>query len=38
VVVSAPNARANFGKLLDRVSDGCHSLFSEKRGMPRAVP
>src|ERR1700674_1097715 len=37
IVVSALNARANFGKLLDRVSDGRHSLVIEKRGTPRAV-
>ena len=37
IVVSALNARANFGKLLDRVSDGRHSLVIEKRGTPKAV-
>ena len=37
LVVSALNARANFGKLLDRVSDGRHSLVIEKRGTPKAV-
>ena len=37
LVVSALNARANFGKLLDRVSEGRHSLVIEKRGTPTAV-
>jgi prevent-host-death family protein len=37
LVVSALHARANFGKLLDRVSDGRHSLVIEKRGTPKAV-
>src|ERR1700730_10218123 len=37
LVVSALNARANFGKLLDRVSDGRHSLVIAKRGTPKAV-
>jgi antitoxin (DNA-binding transcriptional repressor) of toxin-antitoxin stability system len=36
IVVSALNARANFGRLLDRVSDGRHSLVIEKRGTPAA--
>jgi prevent-host-death family protein len=36
-VVSALNARANFGKLLDRVSDGRHSLVIEKRGTSKTV-
>jgi prevent-host-death family protein len=37
LVVSALNARSNFGKLLDRVSDEGHSLVIEKRGTPKAV-
>jgi prevent-host-death family protein len=37
IVVSALRARANFGKLLDRVSDERRSLVIEKRGIPRAV-
>ena len=37
IVVSALNARANFGKLLDRVSDEQQSLVIEKRGTPKAV-
>src|ERR1700721_4601265 len=37
IVVSALNARAHFGKLLDRVSDEGHSLVIEKRGAPKAV-
>ncbi len=37
LVVSALNARANFGNLLDRVSDGGHSVVIEKRGTPKAV-
>ena len=36
-VVTALNARANFGKLLKRVEDGGKSLVIEKRGRPRAV-
>jgi prevent-host-death family protein len=36
-VVSALSARANFGKLLDRVSDERQSLVIEKRGTPKAV-
>jgi prevent-host-death family protein len=36
-VVSALSARANFGKLLDRVSDERRSLVIEKRGVPKAV-
>ena len=36
IVVSALDARANFGKLLDRV-DGDGSLVIEKRGTPKAV-
>jgi prevent-host-death family protein len=36
-VVSALHARANFGKLLNRVEDLRQSLVIEKRGMPRAV-
>jgi prevent-host-death family protein len=37
IVISALRARANFGKLLDRVSDERRSLVIEKRGIPRAV-
>jgi prevent-host-death family protein len=37
IVVSALNARANFGKLLDRVDDERGSLVIEKRGTPKAV-
>ena len=37
IVVSALNARANFGKLLDRVDDERRSLVIEKRGTPKAV-
>src|SRR5947209_4001330 len=37
IVVSALNARANFGKLLDRVADDRGSLVIEKRGTPKAV-
>jgi prevent-host-death family protein len=36
-VVSALRARANFGKILDRVDSEGKSLVIEKRGMPRAV-
>ena len=35
--VTAPSARANFGKLLDRVADERGSLVIEKRGTPKAV-
>lgn len=37
IVVSAVSARANFGKLLDRVADERGSLVIEKRGTPKAV-
>ena len=37
IVVSVLRARANFGKLLDRVEDERRSLIIEKRGTPRAV-
>jgi prevent-host-death family protein len=37
IVVSALHARANFGKLLRRVSDERRSLVIEKRGMPKAI-
>ena len=37
IVVSALHARANFGKLLDRVDKEGRSLVIEKRGNPRAV-
>ena len=37
IVVSALNARANFGKLLRRVDDERRSLVIEKRGTPKAV-
>ncbi|MGD1062663.1 MAG: type II toxin-antitoxin system Phd/YefM family antitoxin [Terracidiphilus sp.] len=36
-VVSALRARANFGKMLDRVESEGKSLVIEKRGTPRAV-
>ena len=36
-VVSALRARANFGKILDRVETEGKSLVIEKRGVPRAV-
>jgi len=36
-VVSALDARANFGKLLRRVEDEGMSLVIQKRGSPRAV-
>jgi len=36
-VVSALKARANFGKILDRVDSEGKSLVIEKRGVPRAV-
>ncbi len=37
MVVSALRARANFGKLLQRVQDQRGSLVIEKRGSPRAI-
>jgi prevent-host-death family protein len=37
IVVSALHARANFGKLLRRVSDERRSLVIAKRGTPKAV-
>jgi prevent-host-death family protein len=37
IVVSALSARANFGRLLDRVADERGSLVIEKRGTPKAV-
>ena len=37
IVISALHARANFGKLLDRVDAERRSLVIEKRGTPRAV-
>ena len=37
IVVSALNARVNFGKLLRRVEDERRSLVIEKRGAPKAV-
>ncbi len=37
LVVSALDARANFGKLLGRVDTEQRSLVIEKRGTPRAV-
>ena len=37
IVVSALHARANFGRLLRRVSDERRSLVIEKRGTPKAV-
>jgi hypothetical protein len=35
IVVSALRARANFGKLMDRVADQRGSLVIEKRGTPK---
>jgi prevent-host-death family protein len=37
IIISALRARANFGKLLQRVEDERHSLVIEKRGTPRAI-
>ena len=37
IVVTALNARANFGRLLRLVEDEGRSLVIEKRGSPRAV-
>lgn len=37
IVVTALDARQNFGKLLQRVEDEGRSLVIEKRGSPRAV-
>jgi prevent-host-death family protein len=37
IVISALTARANFGKLLDRVDQQRQSLVIEKRGTPKAV-
>ena len=37
IVISALDARTNFGKLLQRVEDEGRSLVIEKRGSPRAV-
>jgi len=37
IVVSALNARSNFGKLLRRVDDERRSLVIEKRGTPKAI-
>jgi prevent-host-death family protein len=37
IVVSVLSARANFGKLLDRVDEERRSLVIEKRGTPKAV-
>jgi len=37
IVVTALDARANFGKILRRVEDEGRSLVIEKRGSPRAV-
>ena len=37
IVVTALDARVNFGKLLRRVEDEGRSLVIEKRGSPRAV-
>ncbi len=36
-VITAVDARANFGRLLRRVEDEGQSLVIEKRGSPRAV-
>src|SRR5438034_1990804 len=37
IVVTALQARTNFGKLLQRVVDQRRSLVIEKRGVPRAI-
>jgi prevent-host-death family protein len=37
IIVTALNARKNFGKLLRRVETEGRSLVIEKRGPPRAV-
>ena len=37
LVVSAQRARANFGKLLNRVEAERRSLVIEKRGTPKAI-
>ena len=37
IVVTALDARANFGRLLRRVEEEGRSLVIEKRGSPRAV-
>ena len=37
IVVSALQARANFGRLLKRVAEERRSLVIEKRGAPKAV-
>ncbi len=37
IVITALDARANFGKLLSRVENEGRSLVIEKRGTPRAV-
>ena len=37
IVVSALQARSNFGRLLRRVADERRSLVIEKRGTPKAV-
>lgn len=37
IVISALRARANFGKLLQRLENDRQSLIIEKRGRPRAV-
>jgi len=37
IVISALDARTNFGKLLRRVEDEGRSIVIEKRGSPRAV-
>ena len=37
IVVSALHARANFGRLLRRVSEERRSLVIERRGTPKAV-
>ena len=37
IVVTALDARTNFGRLLRRVEDEGRSLVIEKRGTPRAV-
>jgi len=37
IVVSALQARTNFGRLLRQIEEERHSLVIEKRGTPRAI-
>ena len=36
-VISALNARSNFGKILDQVAEERRSLIIERRGRPKAI-